>query len=94
GVEILNYTYKKYVGALERYLKIENLILKKLNILAFRVASTVNLDDIGLEMALADAGILIGDPVTGLLGGNTIIYKTGERAKRHVGALADLEACF
>ncbi len=94
GVEILNYTYRKYAGALERYLKIESLIIKKLNILTFRVASTVNLEELGLEMALADAGILIGDPVTGLLGGNIIIYKVGERAKRHIGALADLEACF
>ncbi|MDM7275266.1 MAG: ATPase domain-containing protein [Thermoprotei archaeon] len=94
GVETLNYIYKRYAGVLEKYLKIESLMIKKLNALTFRIASIIDLEDVELEMALADAGILVGDPVTGLLGNNIIIYKTGERARRYVGAPADLEPCF
>ncbi len=80
GVDILKHIYKSNPLLVERYLDIERQMIKRLGALTFKIAHITSLDDISWELHRPDIVLIVGDSITGIAGGHTILYRmSGER---------------
>jgi circadian clock protein KaiC len=92
GVDALKHVYKLSPLLVERLLDVEKQVIRRLGILTFKISYITSLDDISWELPRSDVTIIVGDPVTGVAGGNVIARRMG--GGELVGPRELLKECF